>query len=245
MNPISSLEKIGFSNKKARVYLALLELGNAVPADIAKKAQMKRTTVYNILPELLADGLVKTSVTQKKKIYFIEDTRDLLERTRAQQVVLQDVLPELAALHNVISVKPRIRFLEGAAGALDFFHATLAYSRPGDVIYEFVGPKAFYTMLPKDIANNYVPDRVRKKIRIRIIASPSDVADAMAERAEQELREIKFVEELDRDFNAAMVVYAHHVGFISFTENFTGVILESVEISRMMRAMFEKMWKAI
>lgn len=245
MNPISSLEKIGFSNKKARVYLALLELGNAVPTDIAKKAQLKRTTVYNILPELLADGLVKTSVTQKKKIYFIEDTRDLLERTRAQQLVLQDVLPELAAMHNVISTKPRVRFLEGEAGVRDFFHATLEYSHPGDIIYELVGPKAFYTKLPKDIANSYVPDRMRKKIRIRIIASPSDVAAGMAKRAQQELREIKFIEGLEKEFNAAMVVYAHHVGFISFTENFTGVILESVAISRMMRTMFEKMWNAI
>ena len=63
---------MGFSAKKARIYVALLELGEAVGADIAKKADLKRTTVYNILPELMKDGHVKVIVQNKKRLFSIE-----------------------------------------------------------------------------------------------------------------------------------------------------------------------------
>ncbi len=53
------IEDMGFSDKKAETYLCLLKMGEVTASQIAKNAGIKRTTVYNILPELLHDGLIK------------------------------------------------------------------------------------------------------------------------------------------------------------------------------------------
>ncbi len=54
---------LGFSEKKAKIFLALLQLGETNVIEIAQKAKLKRTTVYNILPELVDEGLVATKDT--------------------------------------------------------------------------------------------------------------------------------------------------------------------------------------
>ena len=46
------LKSLGFSEKEARVYLALLELGPSTTTEIARKSKINRTTGYDILESL-------------------------------------------------------------------------------------------------------------------------------------------------------------------------------------------------
>ena len=52
------LKSLKFSEKEAKVYLALLELGSAKAHDIARKTGINRTTVYDLLEILLHRGLI-------------------------------------------------------------------------------------------------------------------------------------------------------------------------------------------
>ena len=47
------------------------------PSSIAQKANLKRTTVYNILPELVADGLVSMTKHNGKKVFSIDSPSKL------------------------------------------------------------------------------------------------------------------------------------------------------------------------
>ncbi len=49
---IEILQKYGFSEKEAKVYLASLQLGSAPGSTIARHAGEKRVTVYSLLKEL-------------------------------------------------------------------------------------------------------------------------------------------------------------------------------------------------
>lgn len=49
---IEILQKYGFSEKEAKVYLASLQLGSAPWSTIARHAGEKRVTVYSLLKEL-------------------------------------------------------------------------------------------------------------------------------------------------------------------------------------------------
>ena len=51
------LQKLGLSDKEASVYLAMLELGPSVVSDIAKKANINRSTVYVVLEFLKKRGI--------------------------------------------------------------------------------------------------------------------------------------------------------------------------------------------
>ena len=49
---------LGFGDKEASVYLALLELGPSTTTEISRRAGINRTTGYDILESLAGDGLI-------------------------------------------------------------------------------------------------------------------------------------------------------------------------------------------
>ena len=63
------LEKFGLSNKEAKVYLSLLELGTSVVSDVAKKSQINRSTAYVLLESLAKHGLVSISERKNVRLY--------------------------------------------------------------------------------------------------------------------------------------------------------------------------------
>ncbi len=64
---INQLQKIGFSDKEAAVYLASLELGPATILELAKKAKVKRPTVHVLVEGFIKRGLASSFEKGKKR----------------------------------------------------------------------------------------------------------------------------------------------------------------------------------
>ena len=246
MNTIeNNLQKIGFSDKKARIYLAILELGETSAIAIAKKTNLKRTSIYNILPELLREGLIKSTISKKRRIFFVEDLRPLQVGLSEKLNFVEKIIPELQAVHNLISYKPKITFYEGSGGMKDLYQDTLKNVIDGGVILSFTGLSKIYEYVPRDFAEAYFAERVKKKIRVKVIAPVSDIAQEWQKNALKDLREMKIINNTQFQFKADMEIYANKVALISYKEDFLGVIIESQEINQMMKAAFGIMWDAL
>ena len=241
----SSLEYIGLTPKEAKIYVALLELGEASVVQIAKSAGIKRTTVYNILPDFINRGLATSTFKKKRKVYFVEDPRSLKNDIKEKGNVIDKLMPELLAIQNVIPSKPRITFYEGLGGMKDLYQDTLEGSKEGETILSYTGLADFSNLMPEEYANYYIRERAKRKIRIRIITSDSPTAQSWKNTAAQDLRDIRIVDNPNFRFNADMEIYANKVALISYRENFLGVIVESKEINQMQRAAFELMWNSL
>ena len=63
------LEKLGLSEKEAKIYLCLTELGKATPNAISRKIGIPRTTVYSISESLAEKGLVSV-VSARNTTFF-------------------------------------------------------------------------------------------------------------------------------------------------------------------------------
>lgn len=100
MNLVEMLQAAGVDGHKADFYLASLELGEATVATIAQKAGIGRTNAYEVLDRLLATGLVATVQKGARSYVIPQDPIALLRRVECQRQVVQDVLPQLRALHN-------------------------------------------------------------------------------------------------------------------------------------------------
>lgn len=241
----NSLENLGFSEKKAQIYLAILELAEASVIEIAKKTGLKRTTVYNILPELISEGYIKTGVNKKKKFFFVENPESLRHQKEEELKTIEKLLPELRAIHNIIPYKPKVTFYEGIGGMKELYQDTLDSLSAGDTLLSYIGMTDFYNYMPKEYEDYYVADRVRRKVKLRMIAPWSKEAQAWKDGAVENLREVKIVNNPDFKFRADTEIYADKVALISFRENFLGVIIQSKEISEMHRIAFEIMWNSI
>ncbi len=73
------LVSLGFSEKEANVYLALLELGSRTVSPIARSANINRTTAYDILETLVAKGLVSISGKEPVQEYVAESPEKVLK----------------------------------------------------------------------------------------------------------------------------------------------------------------------
>ena len=84
-----SLSEIGLSNKEAGVYIALLSLGHGTVSEISRRANINRTTGYDILDSLLSKGLVSISGKEPKQEYTAEST-DNISKFISEEITLKN-----------------------------------------------------------------------------------------------------------------------------------------------------------
>src|SRR5271170_4235232 len=73
-----TLDSFGLSEKEVSVYLAILELGRGTVTQISRKANINRTSGYDILDSLSARGLVRVSGKEPKQEYVAESPDNIL-----------------------------------------------------------------------------------------------------------------------------------------------------------------------
>lgn len=114
------IELLGFSPKEARVYLAVLSLGEAHISDIAEKADLPRSSVQVIAEKLQKNGLLNFYVQRRYKFWTAEDPERLLRILIERESEVRSALPSLVALKRAGRKSQRAR---GASSARNLLRA--------------------------------------------------------------------------------------------------------------------------
>ncbi len=116
---INILKKLGFSDKVASIYLALICLGPSSVRNLAKKTEMNRGTIYDGLKWLRETGLVSFYEKEAKQYFVAEDPEKLHDLVKKQNESLQevnsklkDVVQELRSVYDRGGEKPVSRYYE-------------------------------------------------------------------------------------------------------------------------------------
>lgn len=97
-NLLITLQNYGLSEKEARVYLTVLELG-AVPAStIARNTGIKRVTIYSILKDLVEKEIVTEENKNEAKYFSVIHPELLLNRIQEKYNMLKEYITELTTL---------------------------------------------------------------------------------------------------------------------------------------------------
>ena len=236
------LEQFGLEGKKADVYLATLELGSATVIEIARKAGIKRTTCYDILLDLIEKSLISETSKGKKRLFIGEDPETIQKKLQAKERLFSEILPLLKSMHTVSGTKPKIRFYEGLEGVREFYLDILKYSG------EFVafGSEDVVRILGEKWTEDYIVKRVKKGIRVRAVLPKTEYLEkSIQARDQQHLRATKFIDIKKYPFSIEIDIYGHsRVAFLSNKEAL-GVIIESSEIHKTMKLIFELVWDSL
>lgn len=238
-----TLEETGLSKEEIAVYLAGLELGERPVQDIARKAGTKRPTTYKILESLMSKGLFYQTFRGKKRFFGAQDPKELEIDFKRKASELERIMPELYSIYNTPGIKPKVKFYEGISGAISIYEDTIVSSPQGGEILSYTGIRNLNDIFPKQYPEKYIKKRVEKSIRARIIAVDSKESREWHQRAKQELRDILLVPEERFDFSGDTEIYGDKVALISYRENFMAVVIESREIARMQKFIFNLAWK--
>ncbi len=234
---------IGFSQKEASVYLALLELGKRTVSPIARSANINRTTVYDILASLIAKGLVSVSGKEPLQEYVAESPEKVLrliqkevEDKQENLKIAGELVPQLKSIYNV-SDRPKVRFYEGKEGLQQVYEDTLTSH---ETILAYANVKEMHSALP-DYFPKYYKRRTNHGVRIRAIVPSNKEGAERTSKDNEEARESALVPEDKVYFSPEINIYDNKVMIASWKEKL-GIIIESKEISDAMKTIYELAW---
>ncbi len=115
---VKKITPLGLTDKEARVYLALLQLGQASAYSVAIKSGLKKPTAYVILDELIEKGLAYHIPKEKKQLYAATNPEEFIHKAEGRFLVAKKVLPELLSLfkNKRQQQKARTLYFDGLSG---------------------------------------------------------------------------------------------------------------------------------
>lgn len=240
---IQNLLSIGFSQKEASVYLALMELGRGGVSKISIKAGINRTTGYDILSSLVNKQVVSVSGKEPKQEYMIEPPTNIIKYLENQRSQIDekikkstDIALELNSIYTKES-RPKIRFYEGEDGLISVYEDTLTSS---ETIMAYATVDEMHDALPKYFSD-YYKRRSEKNIFIKAIIPKTDIGDERAKNDIEEKRETMFVPADKYYFSPEINIYDNKVMIASWREKL-GIIIESAEIADAMKKIYSLAW---
>ncbi len=246
---IPPLKNLGLSEKEARIYLALLQLGPATPYKMSKRAHLKRPTAYVIAEELLEKGFV-IQAPGEKHTYIARPPEVIFDEFEKKIGESRKHLPELRSLRGGIAEKPSVLYFEGVEGIRQALFHRIQELGNTEILGFYADPEyASVALLPvtKEFNEYLAPHNI--KVR-------GFVTDT------KELKEMGF----DKFFNlqdpaAAAInakivgkdIYSSNASFefypkfikIIFFDTAIAIIIESETVAKALRQIFEMLWSRI
>lgn len=244
-NIVQKLVELGFSSKESLVYLALLELGKAPVSDIAKKARINRTTVYDIVISLEREGLISRSIDPKKKTFSAEppDKIPVVLERKSRQLAEQakeakDLVEELSLLAVKSPVKPKVKIYEGADGLKALYDASLLCKT---YLRSFLNPDELETF-DESYIHEYFKRRAKKGIKIQGILNESEKSRSYKKLEKELKREVRIVPKEKMDIVPEIYIYDDVISIFSHKERL-GVMIESKDIAYAFKKLYDLAWE--
>lgn len=242
----NDLKQLGLSDKEAKVYLAVLELGPSTAIQIAQKAEINRPTSYVQIERLMKRGLMSSQARGKKTYFAAESPERLQELVRKNQLEiaeqskrLTEILPELQDLFASAQERPKVRFYEGKDGIMAM----------ADDIYK-VKDKKILTITSDDLVSKTFSkkerdefERIRAKRGISTRELYTKKTGPFTTPAPPTVQD-RFIPEDKFPITAGVDIYDNKVAAYTLSGRLVGAIIESREIADTLRSVFELAWNS-
>ncbi len=250
---ISILKKLGFSDKYAKVYLALLRLGPSSVRSLAEETTLNRGTAYDSLKWLQEKGLVTFYKQDTKQHFVAEPPAKLNTLLREQQEELSrtdhelsQFVAELDALHHSGQARPVARYY-GPDELHHILEDILTVTEASEEkTYRVYSTEGIREHVYKDF-QTFSDVRVARGVAVKAIA----IGDGGELRG---LDERKWLSLSDHSRTSGMVlhhpsptyimIYPGKTAYISLDQHETpmGVVIENAGVSQMQELVFDSLW---
>lgn len=240
MSILKELAKQGLTGKKAEIYLAILKLGRATTIDIAQKTKFKRTTVYDIVLDLIQLGYIAETKKGKRRLFIAEDPATILEKNEERLLSFKNLAPILSGIRSNVVPKPVIRFYDGTDGVRNIMEELLLVKNKEQLFWSSMSD------LLNVFGNRYMERWVKRRIKRGVLSKvlltkKSRLPDLYEKSGKEVLREIKWLPK-NYIFNGVVCIFDNKVGYISSRQEHFGFVIESNEFAQIMRLIFESSW---
>ncbi len=241
------LQRVGLSDREAKVYLAALELGPSPVQKIAQRASIPRATVYLVLDELRAKGFVNT-YNEGKKTFFVAESPDRLSNLldereneiKRQRAAIKQLIPNLMSRGQFKKgERSLVSFYEGPKALKALIRDNLRNAAGGEALGFFSHDDAESMLEKMGVTwDDLVHWRKRDKINRRIIYTWRQKEPPK----EHHVKNAKYIPFEDFPCAADISIVANRVAFVPYNDPIRAVAIEDEAVASALRAVFEALW---
>lgn len=238
------LKLLGLNELDVKVYLALLELGESLASDIAKKSNIPRTSIYDILERLEKEGLVSFIVKDYKKYFFSADPKTIIETLDYKKNKIKEILPEL----EKIKKKPKLEVVksevyEGMKGLQTILNMVLDEKE----MFVLGASRKSSDVLPYFLPQ-WMKQRIKKKIKVNIIYNDTleirkSVKDNSKYLGTSQGWNAKFLS-VDNHTPLMTIVFGNKTALIMWRkDNPSAILMTNSEVAETYKGYIMNLWK--
>ena len=232
------------SEKEANIYLACLELWEMPASSVARKLWENRVATYTILKSLCERWIAYEMKKNNVKHYNVIPPKNLIELQEQKLNKLKESLPEMVALINEYSSKPKVYFYEWIEQLkkLMLEIVTDGYNMWDDPYLTFVWTADIDPEMQKWLDTEFVKLRLKNKTKTKAIISKkilTKYSDYHEEKHDSVLID-------DPIFNMEneTVLYNWKVAMLLYsTDEMSWVVIESKTLYNSLKSMFNLLRK--
>ncbi len=113
---LAKIEELGLSKNEAKVYKALLEIGETKTGMIVKQTAMHRVLIYDALESLIKKGLASYVTKENIKYFKAADPQRLVDFLKEKEEKANALLPELRDMQGKNVYQQSVEIYEGVIG---------------------------------------------------------------------------------------------------------------------------------
>ena len=238
------LLKVGLTDGKSKVYLALSELGSSTVGPIVKKSGIAYSNIYDVLDRLIKKGVVSFVVKSKGKYFQAATPKNLLlylenkeKEISSQKDDLKKILPQLEKLQESVKSQEAEVFI-GKKGLRTAYEKMFKGVTKKDSNFFFYLYDEEYAK-ESDIFYNSIQDLVKK-------ATIKGISNKKYKDSEfitvQKYMEVKFV---DFPIPGNIDIIKNMVMLVSWKPSVIGILIHSKEIADNFKSYFNEVWNRV
>lgn len=235
-----ALETIGLNDKEARVYAALLALGDSTAYVIADRAGIKKPTTYVILEQLIKKGAARRIPRLRKARYAAVSPEEIFSAAEEKVKRAKEALPLIKALAEGKAPKSKTLFFEGLPAVRQAFLNQARQMENKELVgfYAHVGDISKETLL---FVDEYNEELKRRNVKIRGIAPNHPNLKPYRKKDKACGRTIKTVPLQNYSSPISVDIGEKHTLFFE-PKAVQATLIESPKITSSLKQIFEILW---
>jgi len=234
MELIDLLKKLGLEEKEAKVYLALLQLGEATATIISEKTNLDRTLIYQLTNKLIEKGLLSYIVKNNVRYFSAANPRKILDNLKEEQKEVEKAMPEMLELANTKEETTKVELFRGKEGLKTILNDIIRTKRD---YFVFGEEGRFQEVLPIDIhqfLNQIVKNKISEKVLVR--------EDWRGKAIKSKNSEFRYLPKKMLS-PSTTVIYGNKIAITVWTPPFHVILIKNKEVAESYRVYFEALWK--
>ncbi len=236
---VESLKKIGYSEKEAITYIALLQMGRGTAYSIAEKSGLKKPTTHVILGELLKKGAVIVIPGSKRKMFAARHPEDVFSAAQTRITEAKEALGVLSSLMAQSRSEIQTIYFEGLRGVKEALYYKMNSCRGKEILGFFATAE---NVLPETMLflDKWGSDLKKEQIKIRGFTTEDETTERY--RTKNSYQEIKF---LPKHLYSSKISIETQGDFVRITDiqRLQSIIIENPQVAQTLKQIFEIVWE--